>query len=448
MQYPDETIDISQLTMKEFVGHSRHLFTQMQDDQTEVDFIRFVLAARVGPLADEELDQYQVRLNCLQGIPTPPEIDITRDLDSVIGVSDTLPYTSTLSIWPLPPFRETLKKDNHVKSRAYNSQGAEIEVPMHKIPNMPLGKVQQRHVVRIFFPRLYSTEWPVDQLTQDKLALIYDQCLRPTMLEVVPESRDKWPTTYAAAYAQSRSRTGSLAFSSTDIPWYRLEQVATTLLAKLADLGPGFRDAYFGHELRGTKGATIHNGRDEDERRLAMDDLFEHVDVDSLDPEQWHVDVALTIGVPGHLARPELLQTADLPFTKAQYCVCTDDQWTMHFDRLFPETIENAKRQNFGRCTYYTKYVAFARVITKKSLSRARRVLKAEFDKLAWVPYTRTDRLWSSGKMQGAAWEMLPRGANRGGPAIAINPLRRRELVTLRVFDQPGNGDSESEGEE
>lgn len=172
---------------------------------------------------------------------------------------------------------------------------------MHKIPNMPLGKVQQRHVVRIFFPRLYSTEWPVDQLTQDKLALIYDQCLRPTMLEIVPESRDKWPTTYAAAYAQSRSRTGSLAFSSTDIPWYRLEQVATTLLAKLADLGPAFRDAYFGHELRGTKGATIHNGRDEDERRLAMDDLFEHVDVDSLDPEQWHVDVALTIGVPGHV---------------------------------------------------------------------------------------------------------------------------------------------------
>ncbi|KAG2063154.1 hypothetical protein BDR04DRAFT_1039012 [Suillus decipiens] len=181
------------------------------------------------------------------------------------------------------------------------NQGADIQVPMHKIPNLPLGKVQQRHVVRIFFPRLYSAESPIDYLTQDKLALIYDRCLRPTMMEVVPESRDKWPTTYAAAYAHSRSCTGSLAFSSTDIPWYRLEQVATTLLAKVADLGPAFKDAYFGHELRGTKGATIHNGRDEDERRLAMDDLFEHVDVDSLDPGQWHVDVALTISVPGHV---------------------------------------------------------------------------------------------------------------------------------------------------
>ncbi|KAG2129248.1 uncharacterized protein EDB93DRAFT_1095501, partial [Suillus bovinus] len=174
-------------------------------------------------------------------------------------------------------------------------------VPMHKIPNIPLGKVQQRHVVRLYLPRLYNADWQVGQLAPDKLAQIYDRCLRPTMMEAVPESCDKWPTSYATAYAQSRTRTGSLTFSSADIPWYRLDHVATTLIAKLADLGPAFRDAYFGHELRGTKGATIHNGRDEDERRLAMEELFEHVDVDSLNAEQWHVDVGLTISVPGHI---------------------------------------------------------------------------------------------------------------------------------------------------
>jgi hypothetical protein len=82
------------------------------------------------------------------------------------------------------------------------------------------------------------------------------------MMEVVPESCDKWPTTYAATFAHSRTCTRLLAFSSTDIPWYRLEEIAMTLLAKLADIGPVFKDTYFGHELRGTKGATIHNGRD------------------------------------------------------------------------------------------------------------------------------------------------------------------------------------------
>jgi hypothetical protein len=159
------------------------------------------------------------------------------------------------------------------------------------------------------------------------------------MLEIVPESRDKWPTTYAAAFAHSRSRNGSLAFSSTDIPWYRLELVATTLLAKLADLGPAFRDAYFGHELRGTKGATIHNGEDEDERRLAMDDLFEHVDVDSLNGEQWHVDVALTISVPDHVvtwrqsSHHELLSHL-MPAASAQQISCLiNSKARFHLDR-------------------------------------------------------------------------------------------------------------------
>jgi hypothetical protein len=147
------------------------------------------------------------------------------------------------------------------------------------------------------------------------------------------------------------------------------------------------------------------------------------------------------------LARPELLQTADLPFTKAQYCVCTDQQWTMHFDRFFPETIGNIKRQNFGKCTYYANYVALAGAITKKSLSRMRRVLRAEFDKLAWVPYTETDRMWSTGKKKGSGWKVLPRGAKGGGPNIGINPRRQREPVTLRVFDPSLDGDSEFQGE-
>jgi len=70
MQYPDEINDLAQLTMAEFVGHSQHLFMQIQDNQTELDFIHFVLAASVVPLTDKELDSCQVHLNCLQGIPS------------------------------------------------------------------------------------------------------------------------------------------------------------------------------------------------------------------------------------------------------------------------------------------------------------------------------------------------------------------------------------------
>jgi hypothetical protein len=122
MQYPNDFNNLSQLTMELFVGHSQHLYTVGQDPLSELAFVRFVLAGRVGMNEDEEVDQCCVTLNCLQGLPPLPATRITRDLDSAIGVSHTLPYTSALGVWPIPPFKETLKKDNHARGIAYESE--------------------------------------------------------------------------------------------------------------------------------------------------------------------------------------------------------------------------------------------------------------------------------------------------------------------------------------
>ncbi|KAG1719859.1 hypothetical protein EDD22DRAFT_854785 [Suillus occidentalis] len=85
------------------------------------------------PLPEEVIRPSSSRTCEKQVAECLPDADVTRDLDSVIG---------------------RLKKDNNVKSHVYDSQfmhpdsimepSAEIQVPMHKIPNMPLGKVQQR----------------------------------------------------------------------------------------------------------------------------------------------------------------------------------------------------------------------------------------------------------------------------------------------------------------
>ncbi|KAG1804175.1 uncharacterized protein BJ212DRAFT_1304390 [Suillus subaureus] len=247
MQYPDDADDLTQLTMEDFVGHSQHLFQQVPskgDLQSEVDFIHFMLAGSVGPQA----------------------------------------------VWPLTPFKETLRKDNHIKSKAYDAQarhilimklymltmnqGTEICVPMHKIPNVALGKVQQRHT-----PRLYSASSLGVEVSQVDLALICDHCLHPMMAKVILESTDQWLASYATAYTQFRNCFRTLTFSSINIPWYRLEDVTQILLTKLGDEKPAFKDAYFVHKLRGMKNATIHNGSDEYERQLAFKDMSEHVDV-------------------------------------------------------------------------------------------------------------------------------------------------------------------------
>ncbi|KAG1784439.1 uncharacterized protein HD556DRAFT_1251332, partial [Suillus plorans] len=211
-------------------------------------------------------------------------------------------------------------------------------VPMHKIPNVPLGKVQQRHVVRIFFPRLYSADGAA-MVSQENLALVYDRCLRPTLAEVLPEFADRAPTSYAAAYMQAKTRAGGLAFNTLDVPWNRLEEVATVLLAKLQEQEPAFRDAYFVHELRGTKGGTIHDGEKDWERQMAFEDMFEHVDVDNLNPQEWLVDVALTIGVEGHVVtwrkscHRDLLRHLMPRACPQKVAALTKNKRKFHFDR-------------------------------------------------------------------------------------------------------------------
>ncbi|KAG1823821.1 uncharacterized protein BJ212DRAFT_1262604 [Suillus subaureus] len=456
MEYPDEVDDLVQLRLDQFVGQSQDMFTRVSDDlRSEIDFIRFVLAGRIGPEADEEVDRCRISLNAQQGVaplPPRPETTITRDIDSVIGVSRSLPYTTALSVWPVPPFKETLTRDNHLKSHAYDAEGAEIQVPMHKIPNVPLGKVEQRHVVRIFFPRLYTAasedpSWV--GLSQEDLALIYDLCLRPMMIRYLPETRDRWPTSYNVALSHARTSTGSLAFNTVDVAWRVLEQLEIPLLTKLGEVKDEFKDAYYVHELRGKKNAAMHDGEDAAARRTAVDEVFEHVDGRHLDPRQWHVDVALTIGLPGHVVTWR--DTTAVPFDQVQYSYCSREQWKMHFGRFFPATAEDAaqaaERQNFKKCTYLNRYIALAQQTESKCLPRIRRALEKEFNTLAWVPCTQSDRMWVTKPMPGRVWKTLPAG-KRGGPAIVMNPQLQQKLVTLRVFPHPDGSNDEAGSEE
>jgi hypothetical protein len=158
------------------------------------------------------------------------------------------------------------------------------------------------------------------------------------------------------------------------------------------------------------------------------------------------------LSIPLHrridLARPELLMAPALPFQQVQYYRCSTEQWEKHFNRIFPmpsspEAAQNAAGQNFPNCTYYRRYMALASNLQPSSLNKIRGALKVEFDKLAWAPYTCTDRMWGTGAKHTKGWTVLPREA-KGGPMIAINP-RQRQKVTLLVFDQSGEDATDSE---
>jgi hypothetical protein len=179
---------------------------------------------------------------------------------------------------------------------------------MHSIPNIALGKVANWSVIRVFFPRMYSVLESKKVPTAD-LESIYNRCLRPVVQRLMFNQATHWPPNYRTAMQTSQDRAGRLHFGSLDIPSHVLHDFCHSYLNSLETLGNKFRDAYFGHELRGWKAATVHNLEQEAdepqelgaayERVVALEDLTRVLRMEEINPEQWLIDVGLEFGVPG-----------------------------------------------------------------------------------------------------------------------------------------------------
>lgn len=126
--------------------------------------------------------------------------------------------------------------------------------------------------------------------------------MRPAVIAVNAIDQSHWPVSYAAAMIQNRGERGRFHYSSVDIASYCLEEFGTNLI-ELFERHDDFKDAFFLHELRGTKGVSLHNPYDEMERRDALDHLLGFLDAESVHFDEWTIDVALEVRHAGHIVQ-------------------------------------------------------------------------------------------------------------------------------------------------
>ncbi|KIK36930.1 hypothetical protein CY34DRAFT_26192 [Suillus luteus UH-Slu-Lm8-n1] len=172
-------------------------------------------------------------------------------------------------------------------------------IPLHRIPNTALGKVDRRHITRIFFPGLYC-QGQNPAIPPEKMATIYEKCLRPAVVSLNPVDRSRWPITYSTAMTLYRDQKGHFHFGTVDFPSHLLNQLGNKLL-EMFQMQDGLQDAFFVHELRGTKGASHHDPCDAGARRSALDTVFHFFDLSLVRPEDWVVDIGLEIQHEGHI---------------------------------------------------------------------------------------------------------------------------------------------------
>jgi hypothetical protein len=103
--YPHETLPSQQVTLSQFT----HLMQQASRAADPLDYINAALCGRV--VLDEP---HRIVLNARQDLESPDDPTFTRDFDSAIGITRNLPFTAALNVYPVPSFKDTLKKRNHV----------------------------------------------------------------------------------------------------------------------------------------------------------------------------------------------------------------------------------------------------------------------------------------------------------------------------------------------
>lgn len=121
MHYPHEPLPNVQLSFSQLVATYRYASQTLNDIgegstiQDKSDFINTVLCGRLK----EPLKRLNLNARQSADIPTLDQCTIARDFDSIIGITDTLPYTAPISIFPVPSFKDTLTKKVHLTGSAF-----------------------------------------------------------------------------------------------------------------------------------------------------------------------------------------------------------------------------------------------------------------------------------------------------------------------------------------
>ncbi|KAG1793283.1 uncharacterized protein HD556DRAFT_1238088 [Suillus plorans] len=431
LESPDEDLPAIQVSLNEFVSAAEQMFIPDQLD----NFLRFVLAGRL---------QYHNKLarifiNARQGASAPPmsQYQLYRDIDSVIGITRDLPFQLPLAIFPLASFRDALTEDNHLKCplscpkvcgfssyvQYFDKHTFKdvIGIPLHRIPNMALGKADRRHITRIFFPQLYR-QGQSPAIPPETMTVIYEKCLRPAVVGLNPVDRSRWPITYSTAMNLYRDQKGKFHFGTVDFPSNLLDKLGPKLL-EMFQMQDGLHGTFFVHELRGTKGASHHDPSNAGARHAALNAVFHLFDMSLVRPEDWVVDIGLEIQHEGHI---DIFHSLDLHciFSQIQYRIIDDADWhNLVFERYFPPKggpVANAL-QHFPSASYYRQWQTLMDGLDKDHAEIIQNHHLQWFHQLYWVPHPESDRMWSTRK-GGKGWIMLPPGEPRHCPRIAINP--------------------------
>jgi hypothetical protein len=122
LAYPDERLRPKVVSLNELNDKYADLIWCEDDDIPA--FVRLALSGRLarGDHSPHRDRKYVINVRRDAFVPSSGfQYNSRADYDSAVGQTRDCPYTHPMAVYPIPPFRDTLTKNNHCRGSAYDS---------------------------------------------------------------------------------------------------------------------------------------------------------------------------------------------------------------------------------------------------------------------------------------------------------------------------------------
>lgn len=122
--HPDAVLPRKVYSLRQFNNLVYDIHEGVRGLDPERSFVNATLAGRYFSGREER----RIYVDAMRGLqdghlvdfndePGEGDYQMTRDYDSIIGYTDGLPYNVPLAVYVVPPFKQGLRKDLHIKVR-------------------------------------------------------------------------------------------------------------------------------------------------------------------------------------------------------------------------------------------------------------------------------------------------------------------------------------------
>ncbi|KAF8958753.1 hypothetical protein BDZ97DRAFT_1667945 [Flammula alnicola] len=235
-------LPITEFSLGEFCRQARDYVWPVPDKHT---FIKFVLNGL--------FDGRQVVLNPLLDRPEAPNLKLVRDYDSLLGIDRHVRVHGELTLNVLGKVEDVLRTNIHLK-HAWNHQSA----PVHKIPNIGIGKWGVHTLLRILIPGLYTQDGG-SSVSADDLRVFYDLGFYPAIRQLMGDQANDWPASYQAEVFRAQGSNGKFQIQTKMFPEHLVPQLGDALREALVSNGVEWGESIvFLHQVRGVKNTSVH----------------------------------------------------------------------------------------------------------------------------------------------------------------------------------------------